>query len=565
MKVAVVTTPPSVRSGIGDYTRHLLPHLAGHCELRVFVAPGLANERLGDLELESVTGLVPRDFDQILYQVGNERSHAFMPALVRAIGGTVMLHDWVLFDLALAAHPALARGGLKGHLLALREGGWGQTRIYFENWRARRRQRLEREGGGETGELQGTLLSGWHAFEGRGRWTGDAGVVRLPARTCRSVIVSFSTEPGRTVRLADSSGASVEFAASGKAAEGELRLELDRADAPEVAIETDNISVSEQQRLNGDTRRLGTFVRSIRYEDRLGLHDVELSAPPARPIRPIYLTRDRFVLPLNRSIVRFGDAFIVHSQSMKRRILEERNAPTPVGVLHHGAEPRWRDDERALERLRLGLPDAWSDAFLVTSFGALQPHKRIHKLLEALALARVARPQIRLSLIGAIEPEELDVAGLARDLGVEDVVYFTGHVPEEVAWSHIHAGDLSIQLRGPSTGGSSGGLFQSLALGRAVIASDSGEQAELPGDCVIGVRADEREQHTLASHLVELCDRPERREAMERAARRFVRDECAWDLVAKQYAECLRAFPGPRASRRSLYARVKAARATASA
>ncbi len=38
-------------------------------------------------------------------------------------------------------------------------------------------------------------------------------------------------------------------------------------------------------------------------------------------------------VPLNRSVVRFGDAFIVEDDPTRRRILEERNAPTPTAIL----------------------------------------------------------------------------------------------------------------------------------------------------------------------------------------------------------------------------------------
>ena len=55
-------------------------------------------------------------------------------------GGGLLLTKvvWVLFDLALAAFPALARGGPKGGLLALREGGFEQLRSYWANWNDRR-------------------------------------------------------------------------------------------------------------------------------------------------------------------------------------------------------------------------------------------------------------------------------------------------------------------------------------------------------------------------------------------------------------------------------------------
>jgi glycosyltransferase involved in cell wall biosynthesis len=558
MKLALVTTPPSVRSGIGDYTRHLLPHLVRHCDVSVFVEPKHAGEPLAGLETRRADTLVPRDFDQVLYQLGNERSHVFMPRMVRALGGTVVLHDWVLFDLALAAFPALARGGVKGHALALREGGPGELAVYARNWRARRRQRLEREARVATENLAGTLLAGWHAAQSDGRWTSDVAVVRLPAQAVERVRVSFVTEPDRRFVVSGPGGASAAFDAHAGESAGELELALSGARTPEITLETEGITVSEEQRRHGDTRRLGTFVRQIAYQDRSGWQELDLSVTPARPLQTVYLTRDRFELALNRSVVRFADAFLVHSEAMRARILAERNAPTPIGVVHHGAEPRWHDGDRRAPRTTLGLPDAWRDAFLVTSFGALQAHKRVDKLLAALALARQQRTQIRLTLIGRLEPEDFDAVACARELAIEDAVHFTGHVPEERAWEHIHAGDLAVQLRGPSTGGASGGVFQSLALGRGVVVS---EAAGVPPECCPAVPPDENEVQRLAALLVALHDDPQRRAAMERAARHFVESECAWSHVAERYAEHLARFPRPRAARRSLFAmKLEAAR-----
>lgn len=41
-------------------------------------------------------------------------------------------------------------------------------------------------------------------------------------------------------------------------------------------------------------------------------------------------------LALNRSVVRFADAFFVHEASLGERVIEDRNAATPVGVLPRG-------------------------------------------------------------------------------------------------------------------------------------------------------------------------------------------------------------------------------------
>ena len=74
MKVALVTTPPSLRSGIGDYTRQLAPYLAQDCELQVYVPDGSAGEKLAGTELTSTGELLVFDSSGRL-QVLDEIAH----------------------------------------------------------------------------------------------------------------------------------------------------------------------------------------------------------------------------------------------------------------------------------------------------------------------------------------------------------------------------------------------------------------------------------------------------------------------------------------------------------
>lgn len=548
MKVALVTTPPSVRSGIGDYTRHLLPHLREHCEVETFVQHGHDEPGWKDERAQLVSTLDPRRFDQVLYQLGNEQSHAFMPSMIRALGGTVAQHDWVLFDMAMAAYPGLVRGGPKGHALAMREGGLRQTHVYLRNWLERRRQRtlpappLPMEG------LPGCLLFGWHAAERSGRWTTDFAGLRIPGDEVEWVRLELHIESGRSVRVLE------DGRVLGEDRTGRLEVSPARRDRPELIVETTGIRVTKAQRDHGDARRLGSAVRRVTWRDPRGEHELDLMQPCAVPAAPITLSRDRFELPFNRSVVRFADAFIVHSRYVAQRIRDERNAHTPLGIVHHGSEERWRDEDRALTRRALGLPEDWVRSCLVVSFGGVQAHKRIDKALHALARARAERGDIRLVLAGSIHGGDFDPVGLAQHLGLADAVRFTGYLTEVQAWDWLHAGDFALNLRGPTTGGTSGGIFQAFSMGRAVVASDAAEQKELPEPCVVRVPLGNGEVEALARALIRLRDDPASRVRLEQNVREFVRKECHWRVVARQYAEFMRAFPRARASRRKLIA-----------
>ena len=547
MKLALITTPPSVNSGIGDYTRHLLAELSRHAQIELFVEHGKEGETLLGRKMHSVRTLEPRAFDQIVYQLGNEIAHAFMEPLLRRIGGTVVLHDWVLFDLALAAHPALARGGIKGLALAWREGGSEQARVYLENRLTRSGVLDDSKPALDPGQLDGTLLDGWHDPEPSGRWTSDLARLRMSGSAFERVAISLVSEPGRRIELS-CADRRVQAQCTKAKRECELDLDLRGIRDPLLCLSANPLFLSDEQQRNGDTRRLGAFVKRIRVREANGEHDLDLRSRAAARFAPLGLVRDRFRLSLNRGIVRSADAFIVHSEFVREKIVRERGAAIPVAVVRHGAQPRWSDEDRRLARARLNLPTDWRDGLLLTSFGSLQTHKRVEPLLAAFAAARRSRLDLRLALIGAEDRESLDVQALVRSLGLEGSVRLTGRVEEGEAWTWIHAGDFAVQLRGPSTGGSSGGVFQSLALGRAVIASDSDEQRELPEDCVLRVAPGEAEVEQLSRLILDLAGDPARRAGLELGARRFVENECSWARVAALYAENLARFPRARAS-----------------
>lgn len=548
LRVALVTTPPSIRSGIGDYTRHLLPYLREHVDVDLYVQRGADEPEWGDEKARLVDELDPRKYNQVLYQIGNESHHAFMAHMMRAIGGTAMQHDWVLFDMATTAYPGIARGGAKGHGLALREGGFDQARTYLANWKARRNGRKVPEDVSGAEALPGTILAGWHDPESNGRWVADCAVFRLPANGVTSVEIEAHVERGRSVELA-------QVAAGGKSValvDGRATLELPKLDRPVLHVKTVGIAVTAEQRSHGDTRRLGSHISVIRWSDAAGQHELDLSAPSAHPIRPVDLSRDRFNLPFNRSIVRFADAFIVHSNYVKQNILRERNAITKVGVLQHGAECRWHDERRSETRRRMGLPKEWCDGFMISSFGGVQKHKRIEEALMALAKARETDSSIRMLLAGNMVTNDFDPQATAKALGIEDAVHFTGFVTEKDAWDWLHAGDVALNLRGPSSGGTSGGIFQAFSVGRFVLATDAAEQHELPDDVAIKIPMGGDEVDVLAAKMVELASNPELRKKYETAVRRYVEDECHWKHMARKYADYLSAFPRPNVGMRGV-------------
>lgn len=530
MRIALITTPWSSRSGIADYTRHLLPYLREGADIDLFVEVGREGEDSGGEPLRSVADLRPRDYDRLLYQLGNEAQHAFMVPLVRDLGGTVMLHDWVLFDLALEAFPELRRGGLRGLRRALSEGGIEQAIVY---WRNKRRAR----GGVEVG---------WHAPEAGGRWCSARAVIACGAAS--GLRWRAHLPAGRLLVARCGTGLLGKWSG-----EHQAQLELDPLAARSVELEVEGAGRTPEQAQSGDERTLGAFFRSVELCVAGEWVQANLAGLPGA--REPGLSADRFLLALNRSVVRHADAFLVHSDWVGGLILASRNAPTPIDRVHHGVERRWRDEERADLRRELGLDEAWQRSVLVGTFGAVQAHKRPMVLLEALALLQRAKLDARLLWIGEERPSEFDLLAEAERLGIASRVHVTGWLPEARAWRGLAAADLCVQLRGPSTGGTSGGAAQALSLGRPVIVSDLPEFAHLPTTCVLRLAQTDAEVQTLAQLVIDIEEDPAWRSEMEDGARLAVDEELHWRHAARRYLEALETHPHARASRRSLLVR----------
>jgi glycosyltransferase involved in cell wall biosynthesis len=512
------------------------------------VQDGQAGGEVLGLPTYELSSLTSRGCDQILYQLGNEAHHGFMARAIKHLGGIVMQHDWVLFDMACSAYPALTRGGVKGSLLAAREGGREQLKTYLGNLGRRRRFRVKPLRAPSNLPDRDGFLAGWYEAEAHGRWIADEAVLAVSGSHIDEVRVVFNAPAGRNVTAEADGGVSASVRTTNEQTWGELRLECGGTERALVKLYVDNVSVTRVQRAHGDPRRLAAFVERIVVVEDGVERELPLGDAPVTPIPAIHLASDRFHLPLNHSITRGADGFIVHSEYVAERIRRVRGQDVPIGLVHHGAERRWNDEPQADVRARLGLSGEWLDAFMLTSFGGVQAHKRVDKVLAAVALARRSRPELRLAMVGALCSEAFDAQVEAERLGLTEAVHFAGFVSEEDAWAWLHAGDLAINLRGPTSGGTSGGIFQAFAQGRPVIASNAGEQRELPDSCTIKVPLGAGEVEGIAAELVRLHDDRVALGRLQKAARDFVDTECHWSHCVAKYAGYLEKFPRPRSA-----------------
>ena len=122
LRVAFASPLPPARSGVADYSRELLPHLARHVDVTAFTdtqaaeLPGFAVERLRDLPAALAAGRA----DVAFYQLGNcAPFHGEIYRLALAHPGVVLLHEYALHHLV--RDLTLARGDVEGFVAAMRQ------------------------------------------------------------------------------------------------------------------------------------------------------------------------------------------------------------------------------------------------------------------------------------------------------------------------------------------------------------------------------------------------------------------------------------------------------------
>lgn len=232
----------------------------------------------------------------------------------------------------------------------------------------------------------------------------------------------------------------------------------------------------------------------------------------------------------NRTVVRHGDAFIVRDEALGDRVRAERNENTAVGSVRHPELVLDHECDRAAVRRELALPKAWHEAPLVAWFSPLHPRKR-EVVKQAAALLRDRFPGIR-------------VLGVGHSGKSDDELRL---VDTSETWRVLRACDVAIHLPHDRSQ-VSGEVHEALAHGRCVVTSQE-FGAAIPESAV---RACEEDARSIADALIPLLEENDARLAAERAASEFMNEERRWQHVAQLYAQFLRAFPEPRASRKSL-------------
>jgi glycosyltransferase involved in cell wall biosynthesis len=235
-------------------------------------------------------------------------------------------------------------------------------------------------------------------------------------------------------------------------------------------------------------------------------------------------------------LYRLADAVVVHAEASRRQLVGDLHVPAnrihrvPMGGPGaYAEEPSLPADARR----RLGLQP---DALYLLFFGLIKPHKGLDLLLDALAIARRDRPDLRLLVagepMGPWRPYERQIAnlGLSRSLDLH-----LGFVPNNDAALWFSAADLVVLPYREIF--QSGVALAAYTFGRPVVATPVGGLPELVEEGVTGFLAQRADPSALAETLVRATADRARLSAMGTAAAALAHGPHSWERIAARHEE----------------------------
>jgi glycosyltransferase involved in cell wall biosynthesis len=201
--------------------------------------------------------------------------------------------------------------------------------------------------------------------------------------------------------------------------------------------------------------------------------------------------------------------------------VRSQNPQARIFTIHEAMNPAYfRDDWRV------------ADSETVMFVGSLVVRKGLPVLLEALALVKRRRPQVKLIVVGASGRETDAPSGQCQRLGIAANVAFRGfQTAEEIAKLHLQSQVFVLPSQNEN---SPNALAEAMVSGMPVVATRVGGIPSLVEDGQTGLLVPWGDPQALADKIEWLLAHPEERERLGNNARRLARARHAPETVARE-------------------------------
>ncbi|MCA9899717.1 MAG: glycosyltransferase family 4 protein [Anaerolineales bacterium] len=209
------------------------------------------------------------------------------------------------------------------------------------------------------------------------------------------------------------------------------------------------------------------------------------------------------------------------------RIASHKLVPLPDCANDRRFDPDKFSPEMKQElRQKLGLPNGRT---IIAYLGLLTDYQGVPHLIESAARLKQAGENCHFLIMGY--PNVPRYQQMARDLGAEDVITFTGKVMYQHAPAYLSLGDIAVAPKMSSSEGS-GKLLNYMALGQPVVAYDSAVHREYLAD--LGVYAPSGDVAAFTEAITTLLHQPERRQALGHQLRQRALQVYSWQKAGER-------------------------------
>ncbi len=230
-----------------------------------------------------------------------------------------------------------------------------------------------------------------------------------------------------------------------------------------------------------------------------------------------------------------ADAIVTLGTSLKDELIARGIAADKIFLVPNGVDvgPERIREPRADLRASLGL----NRRFVVSYIGSVSPLESLHVLVHAIRVLARRRQDIAALIVGG----GADVARLEQlvaDLGVGELVRFTGSVPHDQIADYYAITDVVACTRGndrvcevvtPLK------PYEAMAYRKPVIVSDIPALREMVSDHVTGRIVPPADPHALARVLADLADHPDECAKLAERAYAWVAQNRTWERVTEGY------------------------------
>jgi glycosyltransferase involved in cell wall biosynthesis len=293
-----------------------------------------------------------------------------------------------------------------------------------------------------------------------------------------------------------------------------------------------------------DTRLLGRLRRHIKQEKVQILHCHQytpyvygLLASLGTGARVIFTEHGRFYpdyrkikrMILNPLFNRWTHALSAISRATRDALVTYENFPEQViTVIYNGIED-YRPSGSALSRNNFNIPE---NAFVLGAVSRLDPIKNHRLMLKALSCLRDISCQTYLLIVGD-GPERDNLEHLARDMGIESNVIFTGFRQDARELYCL----MDVFLLTSFSEGAAMTLLEAFSAGLPSIVTDVGGNPEIVKDGHSGFIIPSDDVHALVSCILRLFENKAMRKRLGDAARRRFNEKFSVDSMVSQYTK----------------------------